>query len=81
MLIGADMLGNILKGKCEKLECGHIKETLLGLVVFGNILGEKINIDDRPNTISNTVTNLYTQSTNFLDLSTLHVLRIMKEKV
>lgn len=33
LLIGADMLENILTGKCEKLECGLvIQETLLGWV-------------------------------------------------
>lgn len=44
ILVGVDMLGNILTGKCEKLECGLVKqETLLGWVVFRNILGAKIN--------------------------------------
>lgn len=37
LLVGADMLGNILIGESEKQKCGLVlQETLLGCIVFKN---------------------------------------------
>lgn len=72
LLFGADVLGSLLTGKTEKLDCGLLAtETVLGWTVMGSL-----KEDMHSCTYGTLINNLFIQSNSLTDLWSMDVLGI-----